>query len=206
MVVMTTASGAHLRPATDQGAIVTCTTCGADIPSAATTCPTCGAPAAGGPPPQPAGAAGYGTPPPERGDYPPPGRGAYQASTHPSGLSNETRNWALAAHLSAFVGAWLLLAFIGPLIVWMTKRDDHPFIDHHAKEALNFNLSLILYGVLLAILAIPIGLVTLGLGLIPLVLVGAALAIGWLVLTIVAAVNAANGEAYRYPITIRFVR
>jgi len=122
------------------------------------------------------------------------------------GLSNEVRNWALATHLSAFLGAWLALAFVGPLVVWLLKRQDHPFIDHHGQEAVNFNLSVLLYGVVLAIIAIPVGVLTLGLGLIPLIIVGGALAIAWLVFTIIAAVAASNGETYRYPLTIRLVR
>jgi uncharacterized protein len=177
--------------------MMACASCGADVPPAATTCPTCGAPTA--PPP------GEGVPVGPTGSYPPPGAGA-PGLGHPSGLPAEARNWALAAHLSAFVGAWLLLAFVGPLAVWAVKREDHPFVAHHAREALNFNLSFLLYGVVLAILTIPIGLVTLGFGLIPIVLLGAALVVGWLVLTIIASVAAANGEAYRYPFTIRFVR
>ncbi|MDQ4129757.1 MAG: DUF4870 domain-containing protein, partial [Actinomycetota bacterium] len=61
-----------------------------------------------------------------------------QAWAHPSGLPSEVRNWALAAHLSAFAGAWVALAFLGPFWVWLVKRDDHPFIAAHAREALNF--------------------------------------------------------------------
>ena len=166
---------------------MTCSRCGATIPANTSSCPTCGAAVAGGTgglPDDP------GRPPP------PPGRG----------LSSETRNWALAAHLSAFLGAWIALAFVGPLVVWLLKREEHPYIAHHAREALNFNLSVLLYGVVLAILAIPIGVLTLGLGLLPVILLFGALALGWLVLTIIAAVAASNGEAYRYPLTVRLVR
>jgi uncharacterized protein len=180
---------------------VTCTSCGATMDSTATSCSVCGAavsepagasvPPPGGPwSPQP-GAPGAGwTPPP---------------ATHPSGLSSEVRNWGLAAHLSAFIGAWVALAFLGPLVVWMIKREDHPFVEHHAKEALNFNLSFLLYGVVGVAIAVPLGLLTLGIGLIPLVLVGVALGLAWVVLPIVGAVKAANGEGYRYPVTIRFI-
>jgi uncharacterized protein len=111
----------------------------------------------------------------------------------------------MAAHLSAFLAAWLLLAFLGPLLVWLLKRHDDPFIDRHAREALNFNLSLSVYGVAAVVLAIPVGLFTLGLGLIPMVVVGGALLVAWVVLPIVAAVRASNGEPFHYPVTIRFV-
>ncbi|MCA1672917.1 MAG: DUF4870 domain-containing protein, partial [Actinobacteria bacterium] len=113
----------------------------------------------------------------------------------PGELSSEVRNWALGAHLSAFLGAWFALAFLGPLVVWLVKRDEHPFIAMHAKEALNFNISVLIYAfvafiLLFLIIGIPI---LIGIG------------IAWIVLTILGAVKASNGEAYRYPLTIRFV-
>lgn len=175
---------------------MTCARCGATIHPTASSCPTCGAAVDrddGALPDRSGRADGTGG---AGRLLPPPG----------PGLSNETRNWALAAHLSAFLGAWVALAFVGPLVVWLLQREEHPYIAHHAREALNFNLSVLLYGVVLAILAIPIGLLTLGLGLLPLVLLAGALAIAWLVLTIVATVAASNGEAYRYPLTVRMVR
>lgn len=128
-----------------------------------------------------------------------PSEGSPSAGSNPAGrpsdLSSEVRNWAMAAHLSAFLGAWVALALLGPLVVWLIKRDDHPFIRAHATEALNFNISVLIYlaiGVILAFVLIGIPLLV-------------ALGIAWLVLTIVAAVRAANGEDYRYPLTIRFV-
>lgn len=111
------------------------------------------------------------------------------------GLPQEVRNWALGAHLSAFIGAWVALAFLGPLVVWLVKREEHPFIAMHAREALNFNLSVLIYGVV----AFLLSLLLIG---IPILIV---LVIAWLVLTIVATVKAANGEEYRYPLTIRFI-
>ncbi len=115
---------------------------------------------------------------------------------HPSGLPNDVRNWALAAHLSAFLGAWVALAFLGPLVVWLVKRDEHPFIEMHAREALNFNLSVLLYFILGVVLAfVLIGFLLL-----------AALGAAWLVLTITAAIRASNGQPYRYPLTIRLVK
>lgn len=172
---------------------MTCPRCGATIPATASSCPTCGAAVDDGAGALPGGPDGPGGP---SRPSPPPG----------PGLSSEVRNWALGAHLSAFLGAWIALAFVGPLVVWLLKREEHPYIDHHAREALNFNLSVLLYGVVLAIVAIPIGVLTFGLGFLPLILLGGALALGWLVLTIIAAVAASNGEAYRYPLTVRMVR
>ncbi|MDP8960135.1 MAG: DUF4870 domain-containing protein [Actinomycetota bacterium] len=90
----------------------------------------------------------------------------------------------------------MALAFLGPLVVWLVKREDHPFVEMHAREALNFNLSVLLYFIVGVVLAfVLIGFLLL-----------AALAVIWLVFTIIAAVRASNGEPYRYPLTIRLVR
>jgi uncharacterized Tic20 family protein len=114
----------------------------------------------------------------------------------------------MAAHTSAPVLAVVtggILFFLGPLIVWLIKRDDHPFIAYHGREALNFNLTFLIVGVGLIVVAIPVGILTIGLGLIPLALIGFAIGVGWLVLSIVAGVKASNGESYRYPFTLRLV-
>lgn len=116
--------------------------------------------------------------------------------------SGDPRTWAMAAHLSALVSAFVGLAFMGPLIVYLVKRDDDPFVRQQAAEALNFNLSVLIYTVAYVIVLV-IGLVLIvGVVLIPL---GVAGAIAWLVLVIVAGVKAGRGEPYRYPLTIRFV-
>ncbi len=93
------------------------------------------------------------------------------------------------------------MIWLGPLIVYLVQRQD-PIVAHHAREALNFNLSVFLYMVV-GFFAAFIGLIFLiGLLLFP-VLFG--MAIAWLVLVVVASVRASSGEAYRYPLTIRFV-
>ncbi len=170
---------------------MTCTTCGATLESTATTCPVCGAPVA------PA-AGGVGAPP--------------AGAAHPSGLSGEVRGWGIGSHLAG-LGLGLVsaatLAFLGPLVIWLVKRDDHRFIDHHAKESLNFQLTVLLVlvsSILLTIPVVVIGVLTLGLALIPIGLLAVAAVIAWFVLPIIAAVKASNGEGYRYPLTIRFVR
>ena len=109
-------------------------------------------------------------------------------------ITAESRNWAVVGHLSAFIQFIGIPAFIGPLVVWLIRKDD-PYAADQAREALNFNLSILIY-LILSFLAI---ILLVGLILIPLVL------IAWFVLTIVAAVNASNGTTYRYPFTIRFV-
>jgi len=103
----------------------------------------------------------------------------------------------MIAHLSALAGLVIGLNWLGPLIVYLVKKDEHPFIADQSREALNFNLSVFIYIIASAILIILV----IGFLLLP------AVAIAWLVLTIIAAVRANNGEAYRYPsfMTIRLV-
>lgn len=109
----------------------------------------------------------------------------------------EERTWAMLGHLSAFA-TFVLPAFghiIGPLLVWLIKKDTMPFAADQAKEALNFNITM----TLLAILAAASILILVGFVLLPLV------GLFWFVFTIVAAVAANGGSSYRYPICLRLV-
>ena len=85
---------------------------------------------------------------------------------------------------------------MGPLVVWLIKKSEHPFVDDQGKEALNFQISMTIYGIVA--------------GLLIFVLIGIPLLIGLivanLVLIIIAAVKASNGESFRYPCTIRFIK
>jgi uncharacterized Tic20 family protein len=120
----------------------------------------------------------------------------------PNTRRDDTRSWALAAHLSALLALFVALPFVGPLVVYAMKKDD-PFVRRHAAEALNFNLSFMIYGAVLGVVTAILLLVLVGLLLIPLLV---ALGLLWIVLICVAAVKAGRGEEYRYPLTIRFVR
>ena len=104
----------------------------------------------------------------------------------------------MLAHLSALAGLVMPLVGIvlGPLAVWLARRDDSPFVAGHAKEALNFNLSVLLA----AIACMLLMLVFVGF------LLGTALFVAWLVMTLVAAIKASEGETYRYPFSLRFIR
>lgn len=109
----------------------------------------------------------------------------------PEPVPSESRGWATAAHLIPLIG----LGFIAPLVIWLMKRDEDPFVEYHAREALNFQITMIIYVLgSIALLAVLIGFV-----LLPVVMVFA------LVVMIIAGVKAANGEFYRYPLTLRFV-
>lgn len=115
--------------------------------------------------------------------------------------ASDTTTWALAAHLSALASLVFGLPFMGPLIVYLVKKDN-PFVRRHAAEALNFNLSVMLYGFVLGVVTFVLVFVLVGFFLIPLLI---ALGAAWFVFVIVAAVAASRGEEYRYPLTIHFV-
>ena len=116
--------------------------------------------------------------------------------------TGDARTWAMAAHLSALLSLAVGFTFVGPLVVYLIKRDEDAFVRQQAAEALNFNLSALIYLVVLTIVLFIGLLLIVGVLLFPLYIVGA---IAWLVLTISAAVKAGRGEPYRYPLTIRFV-
>ena len=125
----------------------------------------------------------------------------YSAARTPM-TPEQARQWAMLAHLSALGGLLIGFSFIGPLIVYLIKKDEDPFVADQAREALNFNLSALLYLTIGGIITFILIFVLIGLLLIP-VLIAAAIA--WLVLVVVAAMQANKGETYRYPVTIRFI-
>jgi|SRR5690242_15517240 len=121
----------------------------------------------------------------------------------PAPTVNEERTWAMLGHLSAFTAFITGIGCVlGPLIVWLIRRDTMPFAGEQAKEALNFNISMIIAFAALWLFTI----LTLGIGLLIAFPAGLALFVGWLVLTIMAAVKANAGEHYRYPFTLRLVK
>jgi uncharacterized protein len=108
------------------------------------------------------------------------------------------RTWGMLAHLSALAGLVMPLIgmVLGPLVVWLARRDESPFVAAHAKEALNFNISVVLGAIVCTLLM----LVFIGF------LLGTALFVVWLVMTLVAAIKASEGESYRYPFSLRLVK
>ncbi|HWN33906.1 MAG TPA: DUF4870 domain-containing protein [Pseudonocardia sp.] len=151
-------------------------------------------PGVGGPPP------GAGYPPP--GGYPPPSGQAYAGPTqpYPTGQAPlapaEERTWAMAAHLSSVLGIWLgFLGALGPLVVLLAQGQRSPYVRAQAVEALNFNISVLIYSIVGWILVVVlVGFLVLG-----------ALFVFWLIFTVIATVKVSNGEPYRYPLTIRLV-
>jgi uncharacterized protein len=136
------------------------------------------------PPPGPHRPAGQAPPP---GSYP-PGQPGYPM-VRPL-RSDEENLWAVAAHLGP-----LLLGFLAPLVVWLVFKDRSQYLDRTGKEALNMQISYMLYGLVAGISIILL----VGLLLLP------AVGLAWLVLMIVATVKVANHEEFRYPAIIRFV-
>jgi len=126
----------------------------------------------------------------------------------PGAPSAEEKQWALFTHLSAllgamFTGVWFGWGcFLGPLVIWLVKKDTMRFVDDQGKEALNFNITVALCGVVLLIFSI----MTLGIGLLLAVPLGLVIGIAWLVFTIIAAIKASEGVAYRYPISLRLIK
>jgi uncharacterized Tic20 family protein len=123
--------------------------------------------------------------------------------------SAEERQWAMFAHLSALLGAILTSTlgfgwgcFIGPLIIWLVKKDTMPFVNDQGKEALNFNITVAIACVILVLLSI----MTLGIGLIIAFPLWVIIGIAWLVFTIIAAIKANEGVRYRYPFTLRLIK
>jgi uncharacterized protein len=119
-------------------------------------------------------------------------------ATSGSTPTENERTWGMLAHLSALAGLVLPLIGIvlGPLAVWLMRRDESQFVGDQAKEALNFNISVLLA----AIACILLMLVFVGF------LLGTALFVYWLVMTLVAAIKASEGHIYRYPFSLRLVK
>ncbi len=120
------------------------------------------------------------------------------------GLSSEERMWAMFGHLSALTG--LLTGgigyIVGPLIIWQVKKDTMPFAASEAKEALNFNISWLLWALILGAVTFVLMLFVIGVLLLPVL---AGLGIAWVVFTIIGGLKANEGKPYRYPLTIRFI-
>ena len=108
------------------------------------------------------------------------------------------RTWSAFIHASALLGVFLHFPghLLPPLILWLIKRDESAEIDAHGKEALNFQISMLIYNLVAAVFC--------------LILIGFFfLAILWVlnaIFVIIAAIQASDGKFYRYPMMIRFIQ
>ncbi|HJT79266.1 MAG TPA: DUF4870 domain-containing protein [Gemmataceae bacterium] len=118
-------------------------------------------------------------------------------------LDADARQWAMFCHLSALLGLMAGgLTFLGPLVCWLAKRDSSPFVDYHGKEALNFHLNMLIYGLVLAGITAAtcfVAIVVTG----PLL---AVLGVYAIVMPIIAGIKANEGDYYRYPLTFRLIK
>lgn len=106
---------------------------------------------------------------------------------------DEERTWAVLVHVLPLLGP----GFVVPLVVWLVFRGRGEYLEHHARESLNFQLTALVALVVAGVLTV----VTFGAA--ALVLTGVVLA--WVVLCVLAAVAASRWEWYRYPATLRMV-
>jgi len=110
----------------------------------------------------------------------------------------EEQNWAMICHLAALSG--FIIPFgnvVGPLVVWLMKKDTMPLVDLHGKEALNFQITVLIALFVCALLIIVV------IGVFLMFIVG----LGALVMTIIAAVKVANGQLdYKYPFALRLIK
>jgi len=112
--------------------------------------------------------------------------------------SKEEQNWAMYCHLAALSG--FVIPFgnvLGPLIVWLIKKDTMPLVDQHGKEALNFQITVLIAFIISAVLTVVL------IGIFLMFAVG----ITALVLTIMAVIKVSNGQLdYKYPFALRLIK
>ena len=128
--------------------------------------------------------------------------GGPQGPTAPADQESnrDARMWAMFAHLAGLAGfATAGIAFIlGPLVIWLIKKDQYPFVDEQGKEALNFQITMFIY----AIVAGLLWFVCIGIVLLPLV------GLADIVFTVIAMLKVNDGYHYRYPhgLIFRFIK
>ncbi|AXV63887.1 MULTISPECIES: DUF4870 domain-containing protein [Pseudoalteromonas] len=111
--------------------------------------------------------------------------------------NKEQRTWAMLCHLSSFAG--LLIPFgsvIGPLIVWLAKKDEMPLVAEHGRKSLNFQLTMMIaYIVSFLLIFVVIGVI-----LLPVIAVFA------FIMVVVSAIKANDGKDVNYPLSIEFIK
>lgn len=100
--------------------------------------------------------------------------------------------WAILSHLSVLLGLWIVI----PLVVYLAMKDESEYVASNSRAALNFQISIFIYSAISAVLIIV------AIGLVLLSIIG----IAAIILAIMAAVKASNGETFKYPLTINFIK
>jgi len=112
-------------------------------------------------------------------------------------LPESERNWAMLCHLSAFAGFFFPFGgIIGPLICWLSRKDESAWVDENGKASMNFQISILLY----LVLTIPLLFILVG---IPIMIFLGTLKI---VCIIIASVKSSKGEKFKYPLSIPFIQ
>jgi uncharacterized Tic20 family protein len=120
-----------------------------------------------------------------------------EAAGQPAGLSQDEKNWGMFCHVAAFAGILFPLGnVIGPLVIWLIKKDRYSFVDYHARQCINFQITFLIAMIASAMLSF--------------MFIGILLLIGFslftLIQTIRAIIAAGRGEYFVYPWSIRFIR
>ncbi len=136
-------------------------------------------------------------------DAPPDAPPLETSPDQPLAVSADDRQWGMFAHLSALLGLFLGgITFVGPLIIWLIKKDQSRFVDYHGKESLNFQLNIFLYSLIL----VAISFATCGIGMIVTIPLLGVLYVYGIVMPIIAGLAANNGDMYQYPLTFRIIK
>ena len=111
-------------------------------------------------------------------------------------VTPDEKNWAVFCHLAALAGFIIPFGNIfGPLVVWVIKKEEMPFVDHQGKEALNFQITFSIAMVIsLILMIVVIGIFT-----------SIVLGIAWIVIVVKAGLAVSEGKVYHYPFTVRFI-
>lgn len=134
--------------------------------------------------------------PTESSDDPGAGREPGVEAAGNNDVSSDDRNWGVLTHAAAFAGFAVPFGnILGPLLVWLIKKDESWFVDANGKQALNFQITWTIF------LTIALFTVIVGLGLILLPLV----VLAWLIFVVIAMIRASEGEVYEYPLTIDLI-
>lgn len=107
--------------------------------------------------------------------------------------NSDDKTMAILSHILAIVPG---IGILGPLIIWLIKKDDSSYVAYHSKESLNFQITVILAYIVAAILVILL------IGLVLFWVIG----IVNVILVIVATVKASEGQLYRYPVNLRLIK
>lgn len=126
--------------------------------------------------------------------------------TTESQVTQDQQTWRVLAHISALIQFVGIPSVFGPLVVWLIRRTD-PVVEPHARAALNFQLSLLIYFFVGAFVAVLAAITIVGLLVtLAIVLLGVVLFVLEIVFAILATLAASRGELYRYPMSLYLIK